>query len=223
VVAVSLGFLFGVMGRYAYNRKAVMLGCSLEFAAGILDYDGSTWSGTPVNADSNDFLFEFRTVVGGNLHKRKTKITPFIGLGLRYWNDDLQASGGYEREILYLYSPIGIKFTRPLSTRWSWGFSGEYDLFWKGWVTSHLSDADPGYNDPKNHQSFGDGFGVRFSFQFRNHISEKLSWCIEPFFRYWDVAQSDYAPLTLYGAPAGYVYEPENNTLSYGVTVGFGF
>lgn len=217
------GFLTGVMGRYVYNHNAVMFDCSLEFAAGSLDYDGSTWSGTPVKADTDDYLFEIRTLLGGNIHQGKIIVTPFIGFGLRYWNDTIQATGGYEREILYLYSPLGVKFTGPLSTRWSWSFSGEYDLFWKGWVTSHLSDANPGYNDPENTQSSGDGFGVRVSFQFRNHISTRFSWYIEPFFRYWDVDQSDYSILTYYGAPINYVYEPENNTLSYGVTVGFGF
>ena len=217
------GFLSGVMGRYTYNQSAVMFDCSLEYAAGSLDYDGSTWGGTPVKADTDDYIFEIRILLGGNIHQGKTKVTPFIGFGLRYWNDTIQTAGGYEREISYLYSPIGVKFTGPLSTRWSWGFSGEYDLFWKGWVTSHLSDAVTGYNDPENNQSFGDGFGVRFSFQFRNHISTRLSWYIEPFFRYWDVDQSDYAILTSNGAPIDFVYEPENNTLSYGVTVGFGF
>lgn len=218
------GFLYGVMGRYAYNQSAVMIDCSLEFASGSLDYDGSTWGGTPVKADTDDYLFEIRTLLGGNIYQGKNKVTPFIGFGLRYWNDTIQSAGGYEREILYLYSPIGIKLAGPISAKWSWSFSGEYDLFWKGWVTSHLSDADPGFNDPENNQSFGEGFGVRVSFQFRNHLSEKFSWYIEPFFRYWDVEQSDYAILTYYGAPTGLkVYEPENNTLAYGVTVGFGF
>jgi len=39
----------------------------------------------------------------------------------------------------------------------------------------------------------------------------------------WDVDQSDYALLTSYGAPIGFTYEPKNNTISYGVTVDFGF
>ena len=223
-VMTEKGFLSGVMARYAYNQGVVMFDCSFEFAAGSLDYDGSTWGGTPVKADTDDYLFEIRTLLGGNIYQGKNKVTPFLGFGLRYWNDTIQASGGYEREILYLYTPIGIKLAGPLSRKWSWGFSGEYDLFWKGWVTSHLSDADPGYNDPENTQSFGDGFGVRVSFQFRNHISTRFSWYIEPFFRYWDVGPSDYAILTYYGAPTGiFVYEPENNTLTYGVTFGFGF
>jgi len=102
-------------------------------------------------------------------------------------------------------------------------FRFEYDLFWKGWVTSHLSEADPGFNDPENHQGFGEGFGVRFAFQLRNHVTARFAWYLEPFFRYWDVDQSDYAPLTYYGIPIGFVYEPENNTLAYGLTIGFGF
>jgi hypothetical protein len=217
------GFMYGILGRYAFNNNAVMLGCSLEFAAGDLDYDGRTFGGTPVTADTEDYLLEFRSLIGGNIRQGKTRVTPFIGIGVRYWNDTIQASGGYEREITYLYTPIGVNFTGPLSAKWSWGFSGEYDLFWKGWIISHLSDVDPGFNDPENDQSFGDGFGVRISFKFRNQISEKFSWYIEPFFRYWDVGQSDTAILTYYGTPAALVVEPDNNTTSYGLTVGIGF
>jgi len=222
-VMTEKGFLFGVIGRYAYNQSALMIDCSFEYAAGSLDYDGSTWGGTPVKADTYDNLIEIRTLLGGNIHQGKTKATPFIGFGLRHWNNTIEAPGGYEREILYLYSPIGIKLSGSFSDGWSWSFGGEYDLFWKGWVTSHLSEADPGFNDPENHQGFGEGFGVRFAFQLRNHVTARFAWYLEPFFRYWDVDQSDYAPLTYYGIPIGFVYEPENNTLAYGLTIGFGF
>ena len=200
-----------------------MFGLSIEYAAGELDYDGSTWGGTPVSANTEDYILEFRSLIGGNIHKGRSKITPFIGFGVRYWNDTIKGSGGYEREILYYYSPIGVKTVSPLSDSWFWSLNAEYDLFWKGQVKSHLSDADPGFNDPEVNQSFGDGFGIRFSLQFKNKISEKFSWYIEPFFRYWDVGESDTAILALNGVPIGLVYEPDNNTTSYGLYIGFKF
>ncbi len=217
------GFMHGVAGKYAYNNRTVMFGLSIEYAAGELDYDGSTWGGTPVSANTEDYILEFRSLIGGNIHKGRSKITPFIGFGVRYWNDTIKGSGGYEREILYYYSPIGVKTVSPLSDSWFWSLNAEYDLFWKGQVKSHLSDADPGFNDPEVNQSFGDGFGIRFSLQFKNKISEKFSWYIEPFFRYWDVGESDTAILALNGVPIGLVYEPDNNTTSYGLYIGFKF
>ncbi len=217
------GFMAGVRGRYTFNRGAFMVDCGLELTAGSLDYDGQTWSGVPVKRDTDDYLFEFRSLLGGNIYLGKSRITPFVGIGVRYWNDEIREGGGYEREIQYLYSPVGLKMEGPISSKWSWHFSGEYDLFWQGRVKSHLSDVDPGFNDPRNTQGFADGYGLRFSLQFRNQATERLSWYIEPFFRYWDVERSDYAVLTYYGVPFGVGYEPENNTLAYGVTIGVGF
>jgi hypothetical protein len=217
------GFMYGVLGKYAYNSRAVMFELSIEYGAGELNYDGSTWGGTPVSADTEDYILEFRSLIGGNIHQGKTRIIPFVGFGVRYWNDAIIATGGYEREILYYYSPIGVKTIRPLSDRWFWSLNAEYDLFWKGQVKSHLSDADPSLNDPEVNQSFGDGFGIRFSIQFKNIISEKFSWYIEPFFRYWDVSESDTAILASNGVPIAIVYEPDNNTTSYGLYIGFIF
>jgi len=217
------GFLYGVSGNYAYNNRTVMFGVGVEFAVGELDYDGSTWTGVPLKTDTEDYIVEFRSLIGGNIHAGRSKITPFIGFGVRYWNDTLKGSGGYEREILYYYSPIGVQTESPLTERWVWGLKAEYDLFWKGQVKSHLSDVDPGYNDPEVNQSFGDGFGIRFSLRFKNKISEKFSWYIEPSFRYWDVDESDTAILALNGVPTALVYEPANNTVAYGLHVGFEF
>ncbi len=166
------GFMYGVVGKYAYNSRNVMFGLSIEYAVGELDYDGSTWAGVPLKADTEDYILEFRSLIGGNIHKGRSKITPFIGFGVRYWNDTIKGSGGYEREIIYYYSPIGVKTTSPLSDRWFWSLNAEYDLFWKGQVKSHLSDVDPGYNDPEVNQNFGDGFGIRISLQFKNKISK---------------------------------------------------
>jgi len=217
------GFMYGVEGNYTYNNRTVMFGLGLEFAAGELDYDGSTWAGVPLKTDTEDYIIEFRSLIGGNIRAGRSKFTPFVGFAARYWNDNLKGAGGYEREILYYYSPIGIQTEGPLSDRWIWRLNAEYDLFWKGQVKSHLSDADPSFNDPAVNQNFGDGFGIRFSIQFKNRISEKFSWYIQPFFRYWDVQDSDTAILTQNGTPMSLVHEPANNTVFYGLAVGFEF
>jgi len=217
------GYLAGVSGRYRFTRSLFMLEVGAEIVGGSLDYKGSTWSGMPVEADTDDYLFELRSLFGGNLRSGGLVITPFAGLGLRYWNDTIRGSGGYEREITYLYSPIGLKFSAPITRGWSLSLAGEYDYFWRGWVVSHLSDANWGYNDPENKQDTGNGYGYRFSFEVKQRISAKFAWYIRSFLRYWDVERSDYAPLIYYGTQTGYVYEPENNTTAYGVAVGFAF
>ncbi len=125
---------------------------------------------------------------------------------------------GYEREVKYWYSPIGIKTVSPLSGIWTWGIAAEYDLFWSGKVESHLSDLLEGLNDPEVDQNSGDGYALRFSLYLTNHC-----WFVEPFITYWNIDQSDQATLTLFGEPIGYVYEPENETTTYGIRIGWKF
>lgn len=216
------GIMYGILGRYAYNDDIRMFNFSIEYTTGDLDYNGSTWGGTPVKTDTEDYIVESRALLGGHYRKGKNTTTPFFGFAYRYWNDVTRGGGGYEREITYFYALIGVKTVSPLSKNWTWGVSAEFDLFLKGEVKSHLSDVDQGLNDPKN--NLKNGYGVRFSLQLKSKISGKYPFSIEPFIRYWDFDESDISILTYYGTPTGYyVYEPENNTTSYGLNIAFAF
>ena len=84
-------------------------------------------------------------------------------------------------------------------------------------MTSYLSQAVAGSNDPENEQD--SGYGYRFSVEFKRELEELYALSIEPFFIYWDIDESDWALLTQYGVPIGYVYEPENETKTYGIAV----
>ncbi len=224
------GFMYGVVGGYTYHGiNKLMINASLEYSSGDLDYDGETWDGTPVREDTDDWIVECRFLVGhdyvlrGSMGYRKHLITPFIGIGYRYWNDDIDGIGGYEREVEYLYSPIGLKTVSLLSDNWKWGISIEYDFFWGGKVKSHLSDAVPGLNDPEVDQDFADGYGVRLSLRFKREFASNYALSIEPYIRYWDIDKSETETLTYYGTPVGYVWEPKNDTTSYGFRLSFEF
>jgi hypothetical protein len=58
------------------------------------------------------------------------------------------------------------------------------------------------------------GYGLRFSGKVSKKIDAKTSVFIEPFIRYWDIANSDVV--------SGYP-EPKNNTLEYGAKIGISF
>ncbi|MFH1858241.1 MAG: hypothetical protein ABH845_04990, partial [Candidatus Omnitrophota bacterium] len=137
----------------------------------------------------------------------------YVGWGYRYWFNDGESSSSYERNIRYSYSPIGIEGTIPLNENWCWGMRAEYNLFWKGWVKSHLSDVDPAYNDADNTQDTG--FGVRGSLYFKRSVESGILISIEPFIQYWDVDDSDISP------DGG--YEPANRTLESGLQLSIGF
>jgi len=216
------GFRYGVIGSYTYHNN-LMVCTSLEYTKGQTRYDGRLLDGTPKVDDSDDYILEWRGLVGYDFASGGHLITPFIGVGYRYWNDQVEGVGGYEREVSYLYSPIGVKTMAPLSTAWMWGISAEYDLFWGGKVESHLTDVAVGYNDPEVDQNFGDGFGLRLSLRFSRVLGRRSALAIEPYMSYWDIDRSELSAVTLYGVPIGYLFEPENRTSTFGIRIGWQF
>jgi len=111
-----------------------------------------------------------------------------------------------------------------LAENWTGGITAEYDLFLGGTVKSHLSDVYSGWNDPEVDQDALDGYGLRFSVHFTRTFEERgHSLSFEPYIRYWDIDESDTETLTENGSPIGYVLEPENETLSYGIRLSLSF
>ena len=86
---------------------------------------------------------------------------------------------------------------------WCLGASVEFDLLLIGNQRSHLSDI--GYIDVDNRQNTG--YGLRCSIKFEKK-GESADFIIEPFFRYWHIADSE----VNYG-----VMEPENETNEGGI------
>jgi hypothetical protein len=225
------GMMYGFLGTYTYRGWAIPAPETLDkwmfkvegrFSFGEVDYKNS---GTIDNID--DYMLEFRGLGGYDFSLLKTStITPYIGIGYRYLNDDMSGkisstgAYGYERESNYFYSPIGIEIITPLENGWFVGGILEYDIFWWGKQKSHLSDVDPGYNDPENDQERG--YGLRGSIKLQKK-GEKLDFVIEPFIRYWNIKRSKYADLTYYGVLTGYAYEPKNRSTEFGVKLAVRF
>jgi hypothetical protein len=209
------GFMYGFFLSYIH-KKELMAKFDGLLTFGQMKYVGSDWSGTPLTITGiNDTMLELRAVFGPADPLSDTlAIVPYIGIGYRYLYDGANNSpGGYRRESNYLYLPIGIESPFPTKTGWTVGFSLEYDLFLQGKQVSHLSDADPGFNDVENTQS--SGYGLRGSLRFIK--SSRNSIILEPFVKYWKIGESSVSLLTLYGSPYMYVVEPANNSTEIGV------
>ncbi len=171
-----------------------------RFAYGQVDYDGKYEDGTPVSIENiDDYVMEFRLLVGPDFPKQTRMDTLYAGIGYRYLYDDFQ----YSRESNYLYVPIGLKTIGNLKNRWSFEATAEFDIFLWGRQESYLSEV--GYVDVANTQD--SGYGLRGSVKFQKH-GKKTDFIFEPFVRYWNIDKSD---VVLGG------YEPENETLEYGV------
>lgn len=215
------GPMFGIAGRYDFHDtySRLMVGLQGELSYGSTDYDGSTWGGAPVTEDSDDMIVELRGLAGLDFRPGSDwLLTPYLGLGYRYWYNDIKGTGGYTREVQYFYLPLGLEVTRRLNANWRLRLTTEGDLLLSGAADSELSDVFAGLNDTTNKTDFGDGWGARVSLEVRTD-----NFSIEPFFRYWDIDESDTDTLTLYGTPIGLVVEPANTTEIYGLQVSYYF
>jgi len=207
------GVMSGITSSYTYRSK-IMLRGEGKYSWGEVDYKNS---GTMNDVD--DYMLEFRGLGGYDFTiSDKTTLTPYIGFGYRYLNDDLAGTTstgarGYERESNYYYSPIGLESITKLDNRWSLELAVEYDYFWKGIQKSHLSDTGLGFNDLENDQN--KGHGVRGSAMLQTK-TERLDFAVGPFIKYWNIKKSEEDTLTYSGVIFGNAWEPKNNSLEVG-------
>ena len=217
------GTMYGICASYTH-RAEHMFRIEGRYAAGQVDY---TSTNTGTMSDIDDYLFELRFLFGSDYKLDSGAVlTPYIGFGYRYLNDDsgrmTTSTGhkGYERESNYYYSPIGIELMSDLGNDWSWGFTAEYDIFWYGLQKSHLSDVNPAYRDLENDQN--SGYGARGSIKLLRR-GETTGLLIEPYIRYWDINQSETTVISYSGFIVGYGYEPENNSTEIGLKIAIMF
>jgi len=210
------GIMYGIGAAYTYRINATMFRVEGKYSYGQVDYQNS---GTIDGID--DYMFEIRGLLGFDYRiSDKSIITPYIGLGYRYLNDDTagmvssDGSFGYERESNYYYSPIGVKTLSYMGNGWLWGITAEFDYFWRGQQKSHLSDAISSLNDLENDQN--DGYGYRGSLKFQKKV-DTMSFIFEPFIKYWNIDKSEDKNVTYSGVIIGYGYEPENESTEIGV------
>lgn len=216
------GYMYGIVVSYTYHDK-LMLKAEGRLSYGQVDYS-SPISGTIYFIDDN--ICELRGLAGYDFPVSKTSfltfLTPYIGIGYRYLNDDMSGkvsstgAGGYERESNYIYIPVGVRLITNLKNGWSVGAMAEYDIFWWGKQISHLSDVDPGYNDIKNRQTRG--YGVRGSVELQRK-AKNVTFGIAPFIRYWDIKESKHEAWTWYGIIIGEAWEPKNHSTEYGINL----
>jgi len=211
------GWMYGLVTSYAYHNK-LMLKVEGRGNWGKVDYSNS---GEIDNIE--DYMLEGRGLVGYDfLIAQVHSITPYIGVGYRYLNDDSSGktsttgARGYERESNYLYSPVGLEINVKLGDKLYVKETMEFDYFWRGWQKSHLSDAIPGLNDVKNTQRRGYGLRGYIGFLI---ITEKIDIEVGPFVKYWSIKQSEEETITYYGTPIGIGWEPQNYTTEIGFII----
>jgi hypothetical protein len=209
------GWLHGVFARGTLHAPpGLMVRAEGDASRGNLDYDGSTWGGTPLTSSGADRLINARLLTGWDFSFGKWALTPYAGLGWRYWYDRQDGSGFYTRETTYAYLPLGAEMNMRLGEKWRLKLQGEVDLWLGGKNRSRLSEADPGLNDVDLTQNQGVGWMVSAGLAREMGL---FALRVEPFFWYWDVKQSDTEALYWTNLRLGRVYEPDNGSATWGL------
>ncbi len=201
------------------------------YAWGSLDYS-SDRTGVIDGIDTS--VFEIRSMLGHDIKAASlVVVTPYVGFGYRRKKDDagglLSSTGalGYDRKSCYAYSPVGVAVVVDLEKGWSVGGFVEYDFFWDGTQKSYFGGFHPLNSDLVNDQD--EGYGIRASLKVVKQLdNSSLMIAVEPFLRYWDIQRSDTGYYDVYNPLLDRVvkksgYEPENNSVEYGVNVSLHF
>jgi hypothetical protein len=163
---------------------------------------------------------EARLLAGYNLLHGSAKTSFYSGIGTRYFVDELKGEStslgalGYDRRILQVYLPIGFTYS---FNAYGLQFTPnlEYDRLIYGHVNSRLQTI-PGFYELNNIQTSGNGF--RGELMMRALDGRGAGWEFGPFFRYWDIADSNDDT-----NPSGTWLEPENTRLQVGASVKYLF
>lgn len=213
------GIMNGGFGSWTgyFTEHLIMVNVEAEGVVGSLKYDGQRSDGSKLKCDTDDYFISARATVGKGFDFGDIGLTPYTGIGGRYWYDKIKTTGGYEREIKQLYVPVGVNIIAKMDDDWSVGGTLEGDLFLGGEVKSKLSQAGSGYSDAKNTQEFMKGGGGRVS-MFMEYDLDSYSVGVEPYFRYWQFAKSK-SDTVQYGGSMAEVVEPKNKFYMSGLRV----
>ena len=210
------GPMIGLAGSFTHhNPSRLMFRAEARGATGKVDYTGSgTIDGI------RDYVGEGRLLGGYEFPAGEARaVTPFLGVGYRYLYDNFggrvssTGASSYDRESNYFYSPLGAIYEFSLGGGWKIGWSGEYDLFWRGRQESHLEDVHPSLNTLSNTQTRGHGARGAVKLQKAGRLFDLL---VQPYLRWWKIEDSEQSDVTFGGTPIASGFEPTNETFEFG-------
>lgn len=190
----------------------------VRFAFGPVDYSSY---GTGSATGNPSLYMEARGLVGDDREGDNAVLALYTGIGYRYLLHDGRGISctisecffGYRRESNYFYLPVGVIHRSTLEDEARLVLTLEYDHLLIGKQVSRLSDGGQGHNDPINTQN--KGYGLKASITY-----DKNKWAIGPYVNYWNIDDSNIAPIYINGLLDGHGLEPKNNTLEFGIKMG---
>jgi hypothetical protein len=196
----------------------------MEYVTGTDNYSGSGTASIP------KYYFNLKLAYAKTFNISDYVLAPYIGIGYRFLDQNgagVTSSTGayaYDRQSTYIYLPVGVKRRDKLQNNAILETTAEFDYLLYGNQFSGLSIMNNhGYsNYPDINNSQKSGYGFYLSAMYKGNDG----WSFGPYYKYWNIAQSDtvYATVTYGGSSYyGYAYEPANTTNEYGFKVMYKF
>jgi len=174
-----------------------------------------------------EFEGELRLTLGKDYALENSWVSPYGGLGTRFFRDDGKGhftnlgAFAYDRRIEQLYLPLGATWRNLLpGDRATMASTLEFDPMLIGSVNSRLSNG--GGPNIVNTQGLFTGWGVRGEMMFGVPL-ENQTMELGPFFRYWNINDSTANLQSCNGNLCLGYEEPYNTRLQIGVTTRVSF
>lgn len=201
----EMGRYAGVRGELGINiLDYVAVSAGGSYMDGNMDYDGSTFDGTPMKVITNDYFRDTRLLA----HVIATPFVLSLGAAQRYWYNDMVIS--YRRRTRYDYQPV-------ILTYYQEGFYVRYEhaVWGQGWNKSHMSDTGGNRSDVEFKLGKGTGMGVEVGVflptpVFATHLFAS--------YYKWTVKESD-----VQFDGVNNLVEPTNNTATLQIGLGVAF
>ena len=215
----SLGVTFqGYKGGIDFYRTQKL--SNDYFALGKINYFNGPVNYTGSTSASNipEYYIDGQLGVGRDFEYSNAVFSPFIGIGYRYLYETFsKVTSGYDRQSQYIYIPVGFINRISINGGAKIETTVEYDQLLAGYQMSKLSQVSSTYSDLNNNQK--SGYGISASV-----IYKKDNWGVGPYYKYWNISQSDRQIIYVSGVESGYYgYEPANVTSEYGIKLTYAF
>lgn len=204
------GYKAGIEADYTYIFDDTNIFATGE---GRFTYGKTDYTGSGVSKNHDDYITEFRGLLGVNYVWNSFGASPYAGFGVRdLYNDNRGITStnkiGYRRESHYEYIPVGVTTRFRTGENSRVAVNAEYDHFTRGQQRSILKDVATGVTTLENDQKEG-YFAARGSVMYETPL-----WSFGPWFNYWHIADSE---VSCNNAICG--MEPNNYSTEFGLRI----
>lgn len=218
---IRLGYDYHGQDNPAYVRLVFeYTDADTDYDGTIANLDGTAQTGIPFTDVTDNTFVTWEGNIGYTFRKSlgPFRLTPYTGLGYRYWDRSLHGPSPFSEEYSWWYIPAGFQADFEINDRWSGTLDVCARLMFGGKIQVNLGEINPLLNSPE--VDLGNEPGVRVELPFRYRPNGRLGFSFAPWYEYSSIDRSDSFLITLGGSPFGQGYEPASDTHQYGMRLG---